>query len=76
MNAAEAEIIRISREYAEACADCEEHRRTECYPYMRWNEAWARRSRLLSAWIQAAQRLTHRPTEPPDDTADDGRRVA
>jgi hypothetical protein len=60
----EAETLRISREYAESCADCEELRNSEPYPKPNWQAAWGRRQRLMGEWMKAAKRLTERQTEP------------
>ena len=53
----EQEIIRISREYAETCADCEALRTSEPYPQPKWRAAWDRRMKLQSEWAAIAVRL-------------------
>jgi hypothetical protein len=59
-------ILRVSKEYAEVCADCEELRVTEGYPQARWRAAWDRRMKLQSEWARLAKMLTTRPTDPPE----------
>jgi hypothetical protein len=63
------EIMRVSREFADCCADCEELRVTEKYPHDQWRIAWARRMRLQTEWAILAKRLTDRHTEPPEHRA-------
>lgn len=65
-----AEIMRISIEFADACADCERLRTSEPYPQAEWRAAWDRRLNLVSKWQEAAKRLTTRETEPSELRSD------